>query len=60
MSGRVYHVRFAAPVEMSDFWKTEATGVEVKPCVCEADKLTQAEREEEEIISKSFEKVGKQ
>ena len=45
---------------MSDFWKTEAMGVEVIPCVCEADKLTQAEREEAEIISKSCEKVGKQ
>ena len=50
--GHVYHVRVAAPVEMSDFWKTKAMGVEVKPCVCEADKLTQAEREEAEIISK--------
>ena len=57
---RVHHVRFAAPVEMSDFWKTEAMGVEVKRCVCEADKLTQTEREEAEIISKSCEKVGKQ
>ena len=35
-------------------------GVQVKPCVCEADKLTQAEREEAEIISKSCEKVAKQ
>ena len=34
-------------------------GVEVKPCVCEADKPTQAEREEAEIISNSWEKVGK-
>ena len=35
-------------------------GVEVKPCICEADQLTQAEREEAEIISKMCEKVGKQ
>ena len=34
-------------------------GVEDKPCVSEADKPTQAEREEAEIISKSWEKVGK-
>ena len=34
--------------------------MEVKPCVCEADKPTEAEREEGEIISKSCEKVGKQ
>ena len=58
-NGHIYHVRFATPIEMSDFWKTEAMGVEVKPCVCEADKPTQAEREEAEIISKSWEKVGK-
>ncbi|PFX31942.1 hypothetical protein AWC38_SpisGene3228 [Stylophora pistillata] len=35
-------------------------GVEVKPCVCEADKLKQAERVEAEIISKSCEKMGNQ
>ena len=35
----INHVRVAGPVEMSDFWKTEAMRVEVKPCVCEADKL---------------------
>ena len=44
---------------MSEFWKTEAMGEEVKPCICEADKLRQAEREEAEIISKSREKLGK-
>jgi len=60
VNGRVYHVRFAAPVEMTDFWKTETMGVEVKPCVYAADKLTQAEREEAEIISKSCRKIGNQ
>ena len=40
VNGHVYHERFAAPVEMSDFWKTETMRVEVKPCVCAADKLT--------------------
>lgn len=60
VNGCVYHVRFAAPVEMSDFWKTETMGVAVKPCVCAADKLTQAEKEEAEIISKSCEKICNQ
>ena len=59
VNAHIYHVRFATPIERSDFWKTEAMGVEVKPCVCEADKPTQAEREEAEIISNSWEKVGK-
>ena len=35
-------------------------GVQVKPCVCEADNMTQADREEEEIIAKSCQKVGNQ
>ena len=48
------------PVDLSDFWKTETMGVEVKPCICEADKLSQVEREEAEVISQSCQKVGKQ
>jgi len=60
VNGHVCHARLATPVDVSDFWKTEAVEVEVKPCICEADKLTQAEREEAEIISKSCEKLGKQ
>ena len=35
-------------------------GVEVKPCVCDADKLTQMEREEAEIISESCQKRDSQ
>jgi len=35
MHGPVHHVRVAAPIEMSDFWKTEPMGVEAKPCLCE-------------------------
>jgi len=60
VNGHVCHARLATPVDVSDFWKTEAVEVEVKPCICEADKLTQAEREEAEIISKSCEKLDKQ
>lgn len=56
----IYHVSFAAPVELSQFWRTETMQVEVKPCarVCGADKLTQIEREEAEIISNSCIRVG--
>ena len=39
---------------------TESMGVEVKPCVCEADKLSEVEREEAEIISNSCQKIGQQ
>ena len=34
--------------------------IEVKPCVCEVDKLTQVEREEEIMIVNYAEKFGKQ
>ena len=47
-------------MDLSDFWKTESMGVDVKPCVCEADKLSQVEREKAEIISKSCQKIGQQ
>ena len=47
-------------VELADFWTTESMGVEVKPCVCEADKLSQVEREEKIIIEQSAKKVGNQ
>lgn len=57
---QVYHVTYATPVDLSSFWKTEAMGVEVKPCVCDADKVSRVEREEAETISKSCQKVGNQ
>ena len=59
-NGHVCLVRYAVPVDLTDFWSTETMGVQVKPCVCEADNMTQADREEEEIIAKSCQKVGNQ
>ena len=57
---RVLHVKFTAQVDISEFWKTESMGVLVKPCVCEADKLSQVEREEKALIDKSAQKIGNQ
>ena len=59
-ANRILFVKHATPVDLSDFWKTESMGAEVRPCVCEADKLSQVEREEAEIISKSCQKIGQQ
>ena len=42
-------VSYSTPVDLSNFWTTEAMGVAVKPCICSADKLTQLEREETRI-----------
>ena len=57
---RVFSVNYATPVDLSDFRTTERRGIEVKPCVCEVDKLTQVEREEKIMIVNYAEKVGKQ
>jgi hypothetical protein len=57
---KVLHVKVSFPVEVSDFWSTEAMGVEVKPCVCEADKISQVEREEARVIAASCKKSGNQ
>ena len=43
---RVLHVKYEAPVSLTDFWTTETMCVEVKPCVYGFDKLNQLEREE--------------
>ena len=44
----------------SDFWTTEAMGVQVNPCVCDAGKLSQTDREEKKMIEDSAKKVGNQ
>ncbi|PFX16886.1 hypothetical protein AWC38_SpisGene18824 [Stylophora pistillata] len=57
---RILFVKHSAPVDLTHFWTTETMGVKGKPCVCDADKLTQVEREEAEVISSSCKKVGAQ
>lgn len=59
-SSRILFVKLSMPVDLTDFWTTETMGVQVKPCVCDADKLSQVEREEAEVISNSCKKVGAQ
>ena len=56
----ILHVKYASPIDLTDFWTTEAMGVAVKPCVCDTDKLTQAEREEAKLIEESCFKVKNQ
>ena len=53
-------VSYSTPVDLSNFWTTEAMGVAVKPCICSSDKLTQSEREETKIIQSSCKKMGNQ
>ena len=56
----ILHVKYASPIDLTDFWTTETMGVAVKPCVCDADKLTQTEREEAKLIEESCLKVENQ
>ena len=56
----VLHVKYANPVDLSDFWTTEAMGVAVDPCICDANNLSQLKREEKKIIEESERKEGDQ
>ena len=57
---RNLHVKYQVPVSLTDFWTTETMGIEVKPCVCGLDKLSQIEREEKALIEESAKKVSDQ
>ena len=56
----VLHVKFSTPVDLSDFWTSEAMGVKIDPSVCDARKLHQIGREEKVIIEESARKIGDQ
>ena len=40
---QVLHVRLATPTDITAFWKTEAIGVSVPSCTCEAGKMSKEE-----------------
>ena len=44
----------------TEFWSTESIGIAIQPCLCEAEKLSQVEREEGEMIEESCTKSGSQ
>ena len=56
----ILHVKYASPIDLTEFWTTETLGVAVKPCVCNADKLTRTQREEAKLIEESCFKVENQ
>ena len=59
-TSRVNHVKFATPVDMTEFWSTESMGVSVKPCFCEPQRLSPIERKEAKVIEDSCEKLNGQ
>jgi hypothetical protein len=59
-TSRANHVKFATPVDMTEFWSTESMEVSVKPCFCEPEKLSPIERKEAKVIEDSCEKLNGQ
>ena len=57
---KVLRVGVSTPVAMNEFWSTESMGVQIEPCLCEAEKLSQVEREEGKMIEQSCKKSGNQ
>ncbi|XP_070548332.1 uncharacterized protein [Ptychodera flava] len=57
---QVLHIKFSAPVDLTDFWTTETMGVTAKSCTCKPDDLSPAEADEARIIDESCTKVGNQ
>ena len=57
---KTLHVKYTSPVDLTDFWTTEAMGVAITPCLCLANKLSQIEREEAKKIERSCQKNGNQ
>ena len=55
---QVLHVRLATPIDLTEFWKTEAMGVSVSPCTCEAAKMSKEERDELKLIEDSCQLQG--
>ena len=57
---RTLHVKYTSPVDLTDFWTTEAMVVAITLCLCPANKLSQIEREEAKKIESSCQKNGSQ
>ena len=56
----ILHVKYTEPVDLAAFWTTESMGVNMKQCICTADKLSETEKEEARIIAESCVKVENQ
>jgi hypothetical protein len=59
-ASQIFHIRYTAPLDLSEFWTTESMGVAVESCQCTARKLSPTEIEETSFIEDSCKKVGDQ
>lgn len=53
---RVFNLQQSSPVDMTDFWTTEAMEVSAKPCYCNVEKLSPVKQQEKRVIEDSFRK----
>ena len=56
---QVLHVRVATPTDITDLWKTEAMGVSLPLCTCDAGKMSKEEKAELKLIEESCKLQGK-
>lgn len=56
----ILHVKRTEPVDMTQFWKNEAMGVNPRHCTCEAENHKSVEEIEARVIESSCQKVGNQ
>ena len=59
-TSRTFHVKYTSPVDLTDFWTTEAIGVTIAPCLCPTNKLCQIERKGAKTVQSSCQKTGSQ
>ena len=59
-ASQIFHIKYTAPVDLSELWTTDSMGVAVKSCQCTASKLSPTEIEETRIIEDSCKKAGDQ
>ena len=55
---QVLHVRLTTPTDITDFWKTEAMGVSVPPCTCEAGKMSKEEKAKLRLLEENCKLQG--
>ena len=56
----ILNVKYTELVDLAAFWTTASMGVNMKQCICTADKQSETEKEEARNIAKSCVKVENQ
>ncbi|XP_028397204.1 uncharacterized protein LOC114521013 [Dendronephthya gigantea] len=60
LASQIFHIKYTAPVDLSEFWTTESMGVAVRSCRCTTNNLSPIEIEEAKNIEDLCKKVDNQ